>query len=44
LFILEQPTVKQLAEIIKKTDSMGQDEVKNTKIMIEILQSFLKNK
>ena len=44
LFILEQPTVKQLANIIKKTESRWQDEVKNTKIMIEVLQSFLKNK
>lgn len=43
LFLLIS-TVKQLADIIKKTESMGQDEVKNTKIMIEVLQSFLKNK
>lgn len=43
LFILEQPTVKQLGQVIKKTDQFTDDEIRNTKIMIDVLGSFLKN-
>ncbi len=42
VFILVQPTVREFAKIISKTDKIGTDDVQNTKIMIEILQSFIK--
>jgi hypothetical protein len=43
LFVLEQPTVKQLGQIISKTDQFTTDEIRNTNIMIDVLWSFIKD-
>ncbi len=43
LFVLEQPTVKQLGQIISKTDQFATDEIHNTTIMIDVLWSFIKD-
>lgn len=42
VFVLVQPTVREFAKILSKMDKIGNDDVQNTKIMIEILQSFIK--
>lgn len=43
LFVLEQPTVKQLGQVISKTDQFTTDEIHNTAIMIDVLWSFIKD-
>jgi hypothetical protein len=43
LFVLEQPTVKQLGQVISKTDQFTIDEIHNTTIMIDVLWSFIKD-
>lgn len=43
LFVLEQPTVKQLGQVISKTDQFTIDEIHNTSIMIDVLWSFIKD-
>ncbi len=43
LFVLEQPTVKQLGQVISKTDQFTTDEIHNTTIMIDVLWSFIKD-
>ena len=43
LFVLEQPTVKQLGQVISKTDQFTTDEIHNTNIMIDVLWSFIKD-
>lgn len=42
LFVLEQPTVKQLGRVIKKTEQFSNNEIHNTQIMIDVLASFIK--